>query len=134
MFQFNYKYFIISVLLLIIEVSIALLNPNNFIRYFLGDVIVVVLIYTFIRAILNSNKKITALVVLIFSISIEIFQYFNGIELLGLENYTLASLIIGTTFSWTDLLAYSIGFGIIINTEKINLTHPHNPEDKKIVW
>jgi hypothetical protein len=109
------------------------LNPNDFIRYFLGDLIVVILIYTSIRTILNSSKKTTALAVLIISFSIESLQYFNGISLLGLENNTLAKLIIGTTFSWTDLLAYSIGIGIIISTEKINLFHQHNPEDKKSV-
>jgi len=133
MFRFHFKYFIISALLFITEVLIALLNPNDFIRYFLGDLIVVILIYTSIRAILNSNKKITALAVFIFSISIEIFQYFNGIWLLGLENNTLARLIIGTTFSWTDLLAYSIGIGIIISAEKINLFRQHNLVDRKIV-
>jgi len=133
MFRFHFKYFIISALLFITEVFIALLNPNDFIRYFLGDVIVAILLYTSVRAILNSNKKTTALAVYIFSISIEIFQYFNGIALLGLEKNTLARLIIGTTFSWTDLLAYTIGIGIVISTEKINLFRPHNLVDKKNV-
>lgn len=133
MFRFHYKYFFISVLIFLIELSIALFNFNNFIRYYLGDILVVILIYTSSRTILNSDIKITAFAILIFSFTTEIFQYFGGVTLLGLKNNTIARIIIGTTFSWIDLLAYSIGFGIIIILEKINLSHQHTLANMKTV-
>ena len=134
MYRFHYKYFILSVLLFLTEVSIAWFNPNNFIRYFLGDVLIVILLYTSVKTIFISNDRFIALAVLAFSYILEVFQYFNGINLIGLENNSLVKIIIGTTFSFSDLVAYSIGFGIIIISEKINPYHLHNPVDKKTFW
>ena len=78
----------------------------------------VILMYTFIKSIFKLSVKSTVLGVLIFSYLIEIFQYFNGIELLGLQDNYLARLVIGTTFTWSDLVAYLMGGALIIIFEK----------------
>ncbi len=131
MFRFHYKYFFIALFLLFIELSIVYFKFNDFIRFFLGDILVVILIYTSIRTWVNSNIFKTAFAVLMFSFLMEILQYFNVINILNLENNTLAKLILGTTFTFEDLLAYSIGFGIIVVVEKIILHYPHTSVNKK---
>jgi len=47
--------------------------------------------------------------VLIFSWSVEMAQYFDFVTLLGLKHVRVARIILGSTFDWLDLIAYSIG-------------------------
>jgi hypothetical protein len=62
----------------------------------------------------------TALFVLLFSYVIEILQYFHLVSLLGLQNNKIARIIIGTSFAWMDLVAYSVGIGLVLIFEKAN--------------
>ena len=118
-FKFHITYFLIASIFFFIEVYIALYIKTPFIRHFLGDVFVVILIYTFIKSFFNFSVKTTVIGVLIFSYLIEIFQYFKGIELLGLKDNFTARLIIGTTFTWSDLVAYALGCLFILITENM---------------
>jgi hypothetical protein len=61
------------------------------------------------------------LVVLIFSFTIEFFQFLNIVEKLHLEKSKIARTIIGTSFSWIDLLTYIAGIAIVIAVEKYGL-------------
>lgn len=112
-FKFNRRYFLHACLLLVILVLIALFVHDAFIRPFVGDILVVLWMYLVLRAILNWQIKTVAICVLIFAYSVEIGQYFNLVDLLGLQQYRAARIIIGSTFDWLDLLAYSLGFGSI---------------------
>lgn len=47
---------------------------------------------------------------LFFSFAVETGQYFKLIYLLGLEKNTLARVVIGTSFSWWDMMCYIVGF------------------------
>lgn len=60
----------------------------------------------------------TALSVLLFSYSIEILQYFHIVNILGLQDIHIARVIIGTSFAWMDLIAYTLGIGIVLYLEK----------------
>jgi hypothetical protein len=62
----------------------------------------------------------TAIAILIFSFVVEGLQYLKIVHILGLEKNRIAGIIIGTTFQWTDLLAYGLGTGIVIFTERLN--------------
>lgn len=114
MLRFQRRYFIFFVILLLIEVVIALFAHDNFIRPFFGDFLVVILIYCFIKSFLNTPQVMTAIAVLLFSYLIEVLQYFNIIKMLGLQNSNLARVVIGTSFEWTDLIAYTLGIGLVI--------------------
>jgi len=117
MITFNRKYFFIALLLLSIEVLIALFIDDNFIRPYIGDVLVVILIYCFLKAFIKLPVLTTALFVLIFAFSIEILQYFNFVEKLGLEGSQLARTVLGTAFAWIDLIAYTAGIIVVLVTE-----------------
>jgi len=114
MLKFQRKYFIATIILFLVEVFIALFVHDSFIRPFFGDVLVVILIYCFIKSFINSPVVITAVAVLLFACTIEVLQYFNIVKVLGLQNSAVARTVIGTSFEWTDLLAYMLGVGLVI--------------------
>lgn len=118
MLTFNKKYFALTILIFIVEVLIALFVHDSFIRPYLGDILVVILIYCFLKSFLKLSVITTALIVLLFSFTIELLQFLNIVEKLHLENSKLARTIIGTSFSWADLLMYSIGIVIVLGVEK----------------
>ena len=119
MLKFRLSYFITTIVIFIIEVLIAVYIHDSIIRPFIGDVLVVILIYCFVRSFINSPVWKTAIAVLIFAYTVETLQYFNIVEKLGLENSKMARIIIGTTFTWTDMLAYTIGIIFILCMEKM---------------
>ena len=118
MLTFNKNYFSIFILVLTIETLIALYVHDTFVRPYLGDVLVVILIYCFVKSFLKLQVITTALAVLIFAFTIELLQYLNIVEKLGLEKSKLARTVIGTSFSLIDLLTYVVGIIIVIVVEK----------------
>jgi len=118
MFRFHKTYFVLTLLLLLTEILIALYVNDNFVRPYVGDFLVVILLYCFARSILNWSVVLTCLAVLIFSFCVEIAQYFQLVKHLQLENNKLARTIIGSSFEWTDLLAYTLGIVFVLVVEK----------------
>lgn len=116
--RFNTYYCAWSIILFLIELYIALHIDDNFIRPYIGDLLVVILIYAIVRAFFKFSIMTTAIGVLLFSFAVEVLQYFKIVEILGLGASQLAKTIIGTTFSWEDLVAYSIGVIILLCFEK----------------
>jgi hypothetical protein len=119
MLRFNRKYFLIAVVLFVIEVLIATYVHDKIIRPYIGDVLVVILIYCFVRSFLKVPVLPTAASVLIFSFVIEALQAFSYVERLGLGNSKLARIVLGSSFVWMDLVAYTVGIVIVISAEKI---------------
>ena len=121
----NWKtYFLGFILLFIIEVCIALYVHDTIIRPFVGDMLVVLLVYCFVMTVLlltTTRIKITivALSVLVFAFCVEALQATELLQTLGLSENKLASVILGSTFNWLDLVAYIIGTLFIILLEKI---------------
>lgn len=125
MMKFNIKYFFLTVFLFIVEVLIATVwKENVFVRSYLGDVIVVILIYTFILSffkIKNRTKLIFG--VFVFSVLIEILQYFKIADILGLKPGSIAAIVVGNSFSWIDILCYGIGCLLIYFFYRIQITN-----------
>ena len=115
---FSPRYFRATLFLLLIEVLIALYAHDRIIRPYIGDLIVVILIYCFVKSFLNTPVWPTAIGVLIFSYTIEVLQYFDLVSLLGLQDSNLARIVIGTSFAWADLLAYTVGIIILLFFER----------------
>ena len=115
----NKNYLTLAISLFIIEVLIALYVHDEIIRPYGGDFLVVILLYCLLKSFIKVKNEIAALIVLIFSYFIETMQYFNIVDRLGLQNSTLAKTIIGTFFTWTDVIAYTMGTLFIIFVEHI---------------
>ena len=68
-------YFWATIILLIIEVLIALFVHDNWIRPYVGDVLVVVVIYTFLRIFIPEKCRLLPLYIFIFAAMVEVLQY-----------------------------------------------------------
>jgi len=121
MLKFNRTYFAFTILILLIEISIALFVHDRFIRPYFGDFLVVILLYCLLKSFLNISVWTATIIVLCFSFFVEITQYFNLIVKLGLENSGTAKAILGNSFAWFDLVAYFVGIVCVIVIEKVNL-------------
>ena len=117
-FKFSPFYAFSALLLFITEVLIALFVHDQFIRPYIGDFLVVILIYCFVKSFLNTPMVPTALGVLVFAYTVELLQYFRIVEVLGLQHSRAARIIIGSSFEWQDLLAYTMGILIVVLVEK----------------
>ena len=108
-------YIIGFITLLIVEVLIALFISGGFIRNYMGDVIVVWVIYCFVKIFpVKVSSYITALGVMIFAFIVEFLQYIHIVDILGLGNIKFFRVLIGTSFSVIDLLCYSAGTAVTI--------------------
>ena len=96
-------FYIISFLVIFcIEVLIALYVCDNFVRPYIGDVLVVVLVYSFVRIFLPTGIPRMPFYVFLFACFIEVMQYFQLVETLGITNRA-AKIILGSTFDWKDI-------------------------------
>ncbi len=117
--RFHKGYFIGFCILLAIEIYIALYINDTIIRPFIGDMLVVILLYFLVSAFAKANSLKIALSVLFFAYIIEGVQATPLIDLLGLSNHTLAKTVLGTTFDWKDIIAYTLGIGCIFIFERL---------------
>ncbi|MFC7346428.1 DUF2809 domain-containing protein [Chryseobacterium zhengzhouense] len=119
-FRFNLKYLLLTILIFLIEVLIAtVLKDIFFIRAYLGDVIVVMLIFTFMKSffVLNNTKLILG--ILAFSCLVEFAQFFKIADKLGFREGSLMYIVIGNSFSWIDILCYAVGCLLLCISTKI---------------
>ncbi|VFA42918.1 ribosomal maturation YjgA family protein [Chryseobacterium indologenes] len=109
-FKFNLTYFLLTLLIFLLEVLIATKLKNIFfVRAYLGDVIVVILLYTFVKSFVKLNDQKFIPGIFIFSCLVEFAQYFNIAEKLGFQPGSVMYVIIGNSFSWIDILCYAVG-------------------------
>ena len=119
MFTFKAKPFIIFLALFLIEVVIAKFFHDKIIRPFLGDFLAVIALYFLLKSFLKFSVSTIALMSISIAYLLELLQYLHFIELAGLEKYKILVIILGSSFDWGDILAYTLGFLFLIFVEKI---------------
>lgn len=117
--RFNKRYFLIATILFITEIIIALFVKDNFIRPYVGDYLVVILIYITIKSFVKTRSFALSVGVLVFAYMVEFSQYFNLIDLLHLSKDKLAQNVMGNSFAWNDMVAYTLGIITVVVGEKI---------------
>lgn len=117
MFTFRPKYALLAIVFFVFEVLIAIYVHDSFVRPFVGDYLVVFLVYYFVRAFFTMHYLKVAVAVLLFSYLIETLQYFQFVQRMGLAKYKILAIVMGTSFAWFDILAYTLGFITIILIE-----------------
>lgn len=100
-------YLSLSVVLFLTELFIALFVRDRFIRPYFGDVLVVILVYCAVRVVLPEKPRLLPIYVFVFAVFVEITQYLDLAELLG--GGVFLETLIGTSFSWLDILCYLCG-------------------------
>lgn len=109
-FKFDYKNLLIAIAIFLVEVLIATkLKDWFFVRAYLGDVFVVMLIYYFIKAFYDIDSKKLIINIFVFSCLIEFAQYFHFGELLGFRDNRIMMIVLGNSFSWIDIICYLAG-------------------------
>ncbi|EGF91637.1 membrane protein [Asticcacaulis biprosthecium C19] len=111
--RFHWGYALAAILVFVIEVLIALFVRDGFVRPYLGDVLAVVLVYLFLRAVTRLGVITALIATLAFALAIELGQLFGLMDVLGLRGNRLAHFTIGGSFDPKDLLCYAAG-GILI--------------------
>ena len=95
--------------LLAVEVCIALFVNDAFIRPYVGDMLVTLLLCCLCRVIVPNKVRLLPLYVFIFAACVEVSQYFDLVELLDLADNRILSIALGRTFSWLDIVCYAVG-------------------------
>ena len=116
------RYATLFLLILVTEVAIAWFHFHRFIRGFLGDVLVIPLLYTLVRALTPFSWKKILLGVIGFAVLIETLQWFEIANRLGIE-HKIIRIVLGNTFDPWDLVAYFLGFLLVVLTEFKNTSH-----------
>lgn len=104
-------------LLLGIEIYIAENVHDSYIRPYVGDVLVVILLCCLLRVIWPNGIKYLPLCVFLFAVFIEILQGI-GISSLPIirENKTLY-IALGSVFDLSDILCYAVGCTLVFISE-----------------
>ena len=95
--------------LLAVEVGIALFVNDAFVRPYVGDMLVTLLLCCLCRVIVPVKVRLLPVYVFVFAACVEIGQYFDLVALLGLSDNRIISIALGRTFSWMDLVCYAVG-------------------------
>lgn len=106
-------YLAVTVLLFVVELLIALFVHDNFIRPYVGDVLVVVLLYTFVRIFIPQGVRLLPLYIFLFAAGVEVLQYFRIAEVLGLSDHRVLSVVIGSVFDVKDIVCYGVGCALL---------------------
>lgn len=122
--RFSKTYFIATLAILTLEIIIALYIRDRFIRPYVGDIFAIILVYTFLKTWLHATKLVVAIAALFVAFVIEFLQALHFIEHIGLSHNTFAKILLGTSFSWLDLLCYLAGFLLIVLVEKLYFKRP----------
>lgn len=107
--RLNKSYLKLTVFFLVIEVLIAVYLKTGFIRHTFGDFLCVILLYCFFKTFIEGHHFKIAISVLIIAFTVEFLQLTNYLELFNLQNNHLAKVILGSTFEFSDLVAYTLG-------------------------
>ena len=127
---FHKRHLAVFVPVLLLEVCIALFVRDRFVRPFVGDVLVVILVCSFVRVFLDGPATQIAIGVFVFACLVELGQYLDLVSVLQLEGSKVASIIIGSTFDWKDILAYGVGMAIVIVAGRVHGAIPTPSAEK----
>ena len=93
--------------------AIALFVHDNFVRPYVGDVLVVILIHCALRVVFPGRPRLLPAYAFLFACLVEFTQHIHLLDLLGLAHITWLRIVIGGTFDWADNACYGVGCAIV---------------------
>lgn len=120
-------YLILFLALLAVEICIALFVRDSFVRPYVGDVLVTVLLCCLCRAVFPGFAP--AVPVFLFAAAVEGLQWLGLAERLGLQG-TALGIILGSTFDWKDILCYGAGCLLFAGAEWLQKRKQFGKEQK----
>ena len=92
-------------LLLVLEIYLGTFVNDQFIRPYAGNFLVTIFLYYLVRSFWPPPVGPALAGVLVLSYLIEISQYYHLVERIGLRHLRMAYLVLGSVFTWFDMLA-----------------------------
>jgi DNA integrity scanning protein DisA with diadenylate cyclase activity len=114
-------YLLLFVASLVAEPLIGKYFHDAFVRPYGGDFLVVILLYCFFKSFIDASVTKTAAGVLAFAYLVELSQYFHLVQILGLNHSRTALIFLGNSFSFSDLLCYTLGIHLVVIIERIRI-------------
>ena len=108
------KYLIIFIIIFMVEVFIGAYSHSGIIRNYVGDILVIPVMYFFIRIIYPKRIRKLPYILFLFAVIVEILQYMKINNILGIEGSSLLGILLGSTGDIKDILCYFIWTIIII--------------------
>jgi hypothetical protein len=103
-------YLLIALAIFVVEVLIGLgIIPGTFVRHSIGDLLVTALLYFLIRGLTRTTPATALVAGVATGFLVEALQYIHLADLLGFAEGSLPYILLGNTFSLSDLLMYTIG-------------------------
>ena len=97
-----------AALVIAAELYIAKYVQGGFIRWYLGDVLAVLGVWSFVRIFLPEGCKLLPVWVFLFALCIELAQLADLLGRLGSESAFLRTWL-GGSFDWKDIVCYAAG-------------------------
>ena len=108
-------YIVATAVLLTVEVLIGAFVHDDFVRPFVGDVLVTALLCAMGRIVLPRWRWLP-LAVLLFAAAVELSQLLELDRILGVEGTAIGTAI-GSTFDIADLICYAVGCAMFFTCE-----------------
>ena len=103
----------LSAVLLLIEIGIGMYT-HGWVRDSVGDILVIPLIYCLVRIVFpQALPRLMPCLMCCVGFLAEFLQYIKLYQMLGFAPGSLGAIILGTGFSWSDMLCYMAGAAFI---------------------
>ncbi len=112
--RFHGKHCGAAVTLFFVELWIALFVDDAFVRPYLGDVLVIPVVYCAVATFFEVRPVVLGVAVFAFAGAVEFAQLADWVTALGLTENRVARTVLGTTFSTHDLVAYAAGSALTL--------------------
>jgi hypothetical protein len=115
----RWRYAVAAIALFAIELLIALYAHDRIVRPLVGDALAVVFVYCVFRAITRLGVGAATGTALAVAFAIEGLQGLRLVERLGIDPRGVLGIVLGSTFDWRDLGAYTLGAIAVLAVERI---------------
>lgn len=111
------RYLIVAVAIFILLGLIETQFDTGFVRHSVGDALVVVLVYAIIMTFSVWSRMTCAIVSLLIAYAVEASQALDLVGRFGVTRNRLTDIVLGNTFTWSDIVAYTVGIAIALIAE-----------------
>lgn len=112
-------YLIGSVVLLLIEIYIGACVHDDIVRPYVGDILVTILLCCIGRVLFPQGLPWLPTAVFALAVAVECIQL---IDIPAIED-TVWEVILGTSFSWIDIVCYGLGCAVFVAGDALRRSH-----------
>ncbi|MFV0519826.1 MAG: DUF2809 domain-containing protein [Lachnospirales bacterium] len=113
-YNIRVNYLIIFLILLAIEIFIGVYVRDTFIRPYVGDMLIVILLYFGVRIFIPHKVKKLPIYIFAFAFFVEAIQLIDITAFIPFLNTPFFRIILGSTFDIADIFAYGAGTLVLI--------------------